>query len=103
MALYSNNALFDADKWYLPGIGSKENLFAFSGHIQTRLFIVVVVTFLIGLVGILFASYRLSKPIMRLSDEAAKAQLDKGMRDLSTRGFVRLTGLWTLFPVLGRK
>lgn len=75
---------------------------AYSLH-QTRLFIVVVVTFLIGLVGILFASYRLSKPIMRLSDEAAKAQLDKGMRDLSTRGFVRLTGLWTLFPVLGRK
>lgn len=86
LPLYSNNAPFDADKWYLLGISSKENLFAFSRHVQTTLFIAVVVTFLIGLIGILFASYRLSKPIMRLSDEAAKAQLDKGMPILSATG-----------------
>lgn len=86
LSLYSNNAPFDADKWYLLGVGSKEDLFAFSRHIQTRLFIAVVVTFLIGLVGILAASYRLSKPIMSLSDEVAKAKSDKGMPVLSATG-----------------
>ncbi len=86
LGLYSNNAPFDADKWYLLGIAPKENLFAFSKHIQTILSIAVVVTFLIGLVGILLASYRLSRPIKSLSDEVAKAQKDKGMPVLPATG-----------------
>lgn len=86
LTIYSNNAPFDGDKWYLLGIGSKENLFAFSRHIQMRLSVAVIVTFLIGLVGILLASYRLSKPIKSLSDEVAKAQSDKGMPVLSATG-----------------
>lgn len=86
LGLYSNNAPFDSDQWYLLGAAPKENLFAFSRNIQTRLFIAVVATFLIGLVGILAASYRLSKPIRGLSDEVEKAQSDKGMPVLSATG-----------------
>ncbi|MCM1182669.1 MAG: EAL domain-containing protein [Roseburia sp.] len=74
LVVYSNNAPFDADKWYLVGISSQEDLFAFSRQIQQVLFFAAVLTFIVGFVGILFASYRLSKPIMRLSEEVAKAQ-----------------------------
>jgi len=74
LVLYSNNAPFDADKWYLLGIGTKENLFAFARHIETILVISFGLTMAIGLVGILYVSYTLSKPIQLLSREVEKAK-----------------------------
>ncbi len=74
LVVYSNNAPFDSDRWYLLGIGAQENLFAFSRQIQAILSAAFVLTLAIGLVGVLLVSYRLSKPIQLLSQEVEKAK-----------------------------
>lgn len=86
LALYSNHAPFDGDKWYLLGVSSKQNLFAFSRQIQAVFALALAFAFTIGLAGVLFASYRLSKPIKRLSEEVEKAQSSKRMPVLSATG-----------------
>ncbi len=74
LIIYNRNAPFDSDKWYLLGAASDENLFAFSRQVQTTLFLSLAATMLIGLCGILYASYKLSKPIHLLSKEVERAQ-----------------------------
>jgi len=90
LGVYSNHAPFDSDKWYLLGISSKRNLFAFSKQIQTMLFFSIAITFIIGLLGILYASYRLSKPIKHLSEEVAKAQKDNRLPVLPDTGICEI-------------
>lgn len=90
LEIYSNHAPFDTDKWYLLGISSKSSLFAFSRQIQTVLLISIAATFIIGLLGILYASYRLSKPIRQLSEEVAAAQKGNRMPVLSATGILEI-------------
>lgn len=90
LVIYSNHAPFDTDKWYLLGISSKRSLFAFSRQIQTVLLISIAATFIIGLLGILYASYRLSKPIRQLSEEVEAAQKDNRMPVLSATGILEI-------------
>lgn len=73
IALYSRNAPFDSDRWYLVGLARRNDLFAFSTQIRRTLTLCFIATMLIGLVGILLVSYRLSKPIHLLSDEVRMA------------------------------
>ncbi len=86
LVLYSNNAPFDADQWYLLGVSSKKSLFVFSRQVQRLLFLSIILTFVIGLAGIVYASYRLSKPIKNLSEEVARAQQDNSMPTLAATG-----------------
>lgn len=86
LVLYSRNAPFDSDKWYLVGFGRREHLFAFSKQIQTVLGGSFVLTALIGLVGILLVSYRLSKPIRMLSEEVEKAKMNNAFPMLPDTG-----------------
>lgn len=90
LAVYSNHAPFDTDKWYLLGISPQRSLFAFSRQIQTVLLISIAATFIIGLLGILYASYRLSKPIRQLSEEVEAAQKDNRMPVLSATGILEI-------------
>lgn len=74
MTLYSRNAPFDSDKWYLVGFAKENDLYAFAIQVQRTLMASFVGTILIGLIGIFAASYRLSKPIHMLSGEVEKAK-----------------------------
>ena len=74
MNLYNANAPFDNDKWYLLGIGDKKQLFALSEHIYTVLQLTSVAVVVVGAICILLVSYRLSRPIMRLSEQVSVAQ-----------------------------
>lgn len=103
LVLYSNNAPFDSDKWYLLGISSKKSLFAFSRQVQRMLFVSIILTFAIGLAGIIYASYRLSKPIRNLSDEVAKAQQDNSLPDLSATGIREIDRFADSISRLGRE
>lgn len=103
LVLYSNNAPFDADKWYLIGIGAKDRLYAFSRQVQRLLFLSVISTFIVGLVGILAASFRLSRPIKRLSEEVAKAQQDNSMPVLSATGIREIDRFADSISRLGRE
>lgn len=86
LVVYSNNAPFDTDKWYLAGISTKDNLFAFSRQMQRILLFSFVITFVIGLIGSLLVSYRLSKPIQLLSNEVEKAKKSNEMPILPDTG-----------------
>jgi len=90
LVIYSSNAPFDSDKWYLLGIGSRKNLFEFSRQIQKALLLSLVFTSIIGLTGIMYASYRLSKPIRRLSEEVERAQKDNRLPVLSATGILEI-------------
>ncbi len=103
LVLYSNNAPFDSDQWYLVGIGSKNSLFAFSGQVQALLFFSVILTSVIGLAGILSASYRLSRPIKKLSEEVARAQLDNSLPVLSATGIREIDRFADSISRLGRE
>lgn len=103
LVIYNNHAPFDSDKWYLVGISSKEGLFAFSRQMQALLILAIVMTFAIGLVGILLVSYRLSKPIRRLSDEVEKAQRDNNMPELSATGIREIDQFASSISYLGRE
>lgn len=74
IVLYSKNAPFDADKWYLVGFAKRDDLFAFSIQVTRTLAFSFVGTILIGLIGIFLVSYHLSKPIRMLSGEVEKAK-----------------------------
>lgn len=74
LILYSRNAPFDNDKWYLVGFAKEDDLYAFAIQVQRTLMVSFVGTILIGLVGIFLVSYRLSKPIHMLSGEVEKAK-----------------------------
>lgn len=103
LVIYSNNAPFDKDKWYLLGVAPKQHLFAFSRQMQRLLFIMAVLTFSVGLVGILAASYRISKPIQKLSDEVGKAQADNRMPDLPATGVREIDRFAASISRLGRE
>lgn len=90
MILYSRNAPFDKDRWYLIGMAKKGDLFAFATQIRRTLTACFLVTMLIGLLGILLVSYRLSKPIQRLSDEVKMAEEQGALPDLSRTGILEI-------------
>jgi len=103
LVLYSNNAPFDDEQWYLLGIASKKSLFAFSHQVQNLLFLSIILTSIIGLAGILYASYRLSKPIKNLSEEVAKAQMDNSLPELSATGIREIDRFADSISRLGRE
>ncbi len=103
LVIYSNNAPFDADKWYLLGIAPRQSLFAFSRQIQRLLLIMAVLTFSVGLVGILSASYRISRPIKKLSAEVEKAQSDNCLPDLTATGIQEIDKFAESISRLGRE
>lgn len=103
LILYSNNAPFDSDQWYLVGIGTKEGLFFFSRKIQRVLFLAVILTFVIGLAGILGASYKLSRPIRNLSLEVEKAQRENNLPELSATGIQEIDRFADSISRLGRE
>ena len=103
LVLYSNNGPFEGDRWYLLGLSSKESLFAFSRQVQRILFLSIILTSIIGLAGIVYASYRLSKPIRNLSEEVAKAQQDNSMPTLSATGIREIDRFADSISRLGRE
>lgn len=86
LQLYSRNAPFDTDRWYLVGMAKRSDLFEFATQIRRTLTACFLVTMLIGLLGILLASYRISKPIHLLSDEVKKAEEQGALPSLSRTG-----------------
>lgn len=86
MVLYSRNAPFDSDKWYLVGFAKEDDLYAFAIQVQRTLMASFIGTILIGLIGIFLVSYRLSKPIHMLSGEVEKAKQTGELLSLPSTG-----------------
>lgn len=79
MDVYSKNAPFSDEQWILIGTVQKSNLFAFSDHVLFLLKMTVFLTLFVGILSSFFISRRLTKPVSRLSDEVATAQIARNM------------------------
>lgn len=85
--LYSNNAPFEGQHWALVGLVPTRSLYAFSGRVTAILLVALVCNLAAGIVGSIFISRRLSRPIQVLSREVDQAQAGKGeIPKLSTTG-----------------
>ncbi|WP_262398252.1 EAL domain-containing protein [Zongyangia hominis] len=64
--IYNTNTPFEQEQWALMGIIERQELFSFSYQLTTTLIVILVLSLLIGLVGISLITSRLSKPITSL-------------------------------------
>ncbi len=73
LTLYSRNAPFFHEQWYLVGTVPTEELFAFSANVRNILALTVLLTFVVGSIFSFLASRRLATPIAKLSAQPEKA------------------------------
>ncbi len=103
LVLYNNNTPFEDEVWYLLGSVPKQQLFAFSNHLIRNLLISVAVTMLVGVLGILLVSYRISRPVRKLSEEVGKSQSDNQIPILSSVRIFEIDQLVNAVTRLGRE
>lgn len=74
LPLYSKNAPFSQEQWYLVGTVREQTMYAFSRHVLLLLSMSVFLTLLVGLISSLMIARSLSRPIARMSEEVVAAQ-----------------------------
>lgn len=67
--IYNTNTPYSNQRWVLVGIVGADQLFAFTNKIIFTIIIIILLILLVGIIGSLLASYFISKPIKRLSEE----------------------------------
>jgi diguanylate cyclase (GGDEF)-like protein len=77
MGLYSSNTPFQEKQWYLIGMMRGNYLLDYFYKIEQILFISVIFSILIGIIGGYFISYRFTKPIIRLAKQVKESKKDK--------------------------
>ncbi len=103
LRLYTNNAPFDSDKWFLLGAYPVKNLYSFADTMHFSLVFSVVLNILIGLAGIIVVSLLLSKPILKLSKKVEKTRGDTGIFDLPDIGIREIDQLTDAITELSRE
>lgn len=73
LSLYSRNAPFSGEKWFLLGAAPTRQLYLFSHNMLHLLTLSVLLTLVVGSIASLLVSRRLSSPIARLSAEVEAA------------------------------
>lgn len=73
LSLYSRNAPFSCEKWFLLGAAPTRQLYFFSHNMLHLLTLSVLLTLVVGSIASLLVSRRLSTPIARLSAEVEAA------------------------------
>lgn len=74
LTLYSRNAPFSHEQWYLVGTVPTAQLFEFSASVQSILTLTVLLTFAVGSIFSFLASRRLATPIAKLSAQVTAAR-----------------------------
>ncbi|MGM9604156.1 MAG: EAL domain-containing protein [Faecousia sp.] len=85
LSLYSRNAPFEQQRWYVMGAVPTASLFAFTGQVKTTLIIAVLLMLVFGITGALIASWHIARPITALRREL-ETSWDKGIPQLSKTG-----------------
>lgn len=85
LSLYSRNAPFEDQHWYVLGAVPTDSLFSFASHVKTILAITVVTMLVFGIAGSLLASFHIARPITGLRREL-ETSWDKGIPHLSKTG-----------------
>lgn len=71
--LYNTNTPFEDEKWAVIGIVEKDNLLFYSNRFTNMLIISVIISSLIGIVFVIFAGGRITKPIRNLANDVNKS------------------------------
>lgn len=103
LKLYSRNAPFEEEEWYLLGGMPRKQLFAFSSQLRLYIGIAVIVVLLVGFLGILMVSSRISDSIAGLSREVEEAQKKKKIPVLSSIHIFEIDQLVDSITLLGRE
>ncbi len=102
LSIYSRNAPFEGDKWYLVGCIPNKVLYEFSSQLKWSFVFCVIATMLTGVLGVLLVSYRISKPVKRVSKEVKEEHHNK-MPMLSSTNIDEIDELVGAVTRLGRE
>ncbi|MCJ7855775.1 GGDEF and EAL domain-containing protein [Lachnospiraceae bacterium NSJ-143] len=75
--LYNVNTPFEDEKWYLIGMTDEKSLLEVSGQTQTQLLVSAVIAFLLGILGVFYVSWIITKPIKVLMDDLKNSDPNK--------------------------
>ena len=89
LSLYSRNAPFEHQRWYVMGAVPTASLFSFTAQIRTMLIFTVILMLVFGIGGALFASWHIAKPITSLRREL-ETSWGKGIPHLSATGITEV-------------
>lgn len=103
LAIYSRNAPFEGDKWYLLGSVPEKELFKFSSQLKWSFVFSAIATMMAGLLGVLLVSYRISKPVKKVSQEVKGTQNLKKIPVLSRIGISEIDDLVNAVTRLGKE
>lgn len=73
--IYSKSTIY-TDKWVLAGIVEKSLLQKSSNDLESALIMSLIISFIVGLISIIFLGYYITKPIEKLAEEAKKIDPD---------------------------
>lgn len=85
LSLYSRNAPFEQQRWYVMGAVPTARLFAFTAEVRATLVVTVILMLAFGSVGALLASWHIARPITALRREL-ETSWDRGIPQLSSTG-----------------
>lgn len=104
LTIYSRNAPFEGEKWYLLGCVPKKHLFEFSEQLRWSFLLTVIVTLTAGFFGVLLVSIRISRPVKKLSEEVERSQHTRNkMPELSEVHILEIDRLVDAVARLGRE
>jgi len=92
MGLYNFNTPFEGESWYLIGMMTENNLLDYVRKIQQILWMSLLASIVIGIIGGYFISYRFTKPITQLVKQVREIDNDKAMH-LSPTGLTEIDAL----------
>lgn len=80
LTLYDSNTPFVKDQWMIIGIISKGELLGFASRFQRLMLMGSLVTFTIGILGIVIVSRKISKPMFTLMTQVRNANPEKNLK-----------------------
>lgn len=73
IGLYLNNTPFEDEEWYLIGLMGERNLLSYVNNIQNVMSLSLILSVLIGIIGSSFVSFKVTRPIIDLSEKVKKS------------------------------
>lgn len=71
--LYNTNTPFENEKWAVIGIIEKDNLLFYSNRFNKMLIVSVIISSLIGIIFVIFAGGRITRPIRNLAKDVSRS------------------------------
>ena len=102
-SLYNNNTPFEGEQWLLLGLVPEKELYAFSNQFRGYLHLVIFCTLVSGVLGTIFISRRVSRPVRGLYRELARAR--QGAEEIPTlpsTGILEIDQFSRIFASLSR-